>query len=119
MKKMPVLIPFLVFVSALFIGILIWAYVETKKANPQMIEVGQRVSPGLPLTRISPGLRADVAQALMPGRPLDPSRLVSTPGGGTGDGTVPAGNVSGGNRGRFLESADGPKRHPGTSACAT
>ena len=40
MKKVPVLIPFLVFVSALFIGILIWAYVETKKANPQMIEVG-------------------------------------------------------------------------------
>lgn len=40
-KKMPVLIPFLVFVSLLFIGILIFAYVETKKANPQMIEVGQ------------------------------------------------------------------------------
>jgi len=43
MKKTPVLIPFLVFVSALFIGILIWAYVETKKANPQMIEVGQSI----------------------------------------------------------------------------
>jgi hypothetical protein len=41
MKKTPALIPFLVFVSALFIGILIWAYVETKKANPQMIEVGE------------------------------------------------------------------------------
>jgi len=40
MKKVPVLIPFLFLVSALFIGILIWAYVETKKANPQMIEVG-------------------------------------------------------------------------------
>jgi hypothetical protein len=38
MKKTPILIPFLVFVSALFIGILIWAYIETKKANPQMIE---------------------------------------------------------------------------------
>ena len=25
----------------LFIGILIFAYVETKKANPQMIEMGQ------------------------------------------------------------------------------
>jgi len=44
MKKVPVLIPFLVFVSAVFIGILIWAYVETKKANPQMIEVGQAFS---------------------------------------------------------------------------
>ncbi len=44
MKKthsVPVLLPFLVLVSAIFIGILIFAYVETKKANPQMIEVGQ------------------------------------------------------------------------------
>ena len=40
-KRVPVLIPFLVFVSLLFIGILIFAYVETKKANPQMIEVEQ------------------------------------------------------------------------------
>ncbi len=38
--SVPVLIPFLVLVSALFIGILIFAYVETKKANPQMIETG-------------------------------------------------------------------------------
>jgi hypothetical protein len=44
MKKsqpVPVLIPFLFLVSAIFIGILIYAYVETKKANPQMIEVGR------------------------------------------------------------------------------
>ncbi|HTS60695.1 MAG TPA: hypothetical protein VMH28_01655 [Candidatus Acidoferrales bacterium] len=40
-RGVPVLIPFLVLVSAIFIGILIFAYVETKKANPQMIEVGQ------------------------------------------------------------------------------
>ena len=39
-KRVPVLIPFLVFVSLLFIGILIFAYVETKRINPQMIEVG-------------------------------------------------------------------------------
>ena len=39
-RKVPVLIPFLVFVSLVFIGILIFAYVETKKANPQMIQVG-------------------------------------------------------------------------------
>ena len=39
-KSVPILIPFLVFVSCVFIGILIYAYVETKKANPQMIEVG-------------------------------------------------------------------------------
>ena len=37
MKRVPVLIPFLMCVSALFIGILIFTYVETKKANPQMI----------------------------------------------------------------------------------
>ena len=37
-KRVPPLIPFLVFVSALFIGILIFAYVETKKANPQMLD---------------------------------------------------------------------------------
>jgi len=40
-KPIPALIPFLILVSAIFIGILIFAYVETKKANPQMIEVGQ------------------------------------------------------------------------------
>ena len=33
-QRVPVLIPFLVVVSALFIGILIFAYVATKKANP-------------------------------------------------------------------------------------
>ena len=38
-KRVPVLIPFLVFVSMLFIGILIFTYVESKKANPQMIKV--------------------------------------------------------------------------------
>ncbi len=37
-QSIPVLIPFLILVSMLFIGILIFAYVETKKANPQMIE---------------------------------------------------------------------------------
>jgi hypothetical protein len=40
-RPVPALIPFLVFVSLVFIGILIFAYVETKKANPQMIDVGQ------------------------------------------------------------------------------
>ena len=38
MKKVPAIIPFLVFVSAVFIGILIYVYVECKKANPQMIQ---------------------------------------------------------------------------------
>jgi len=41
MKRVPALIPVLALVSAIFIGILIFAYVETKKANPQMIQVGQ------------------------------------------------------------------------------
>ena len=36
-QSVPILIPFLILVSMLFIGILIFAYVETKKANPQMI----------------------------------------------------------------------------------
>lgn len=39
-RPIPALIPFLVFISLVFIGILIFAYVETKKANPQMIETG-------------------------------------------------------------------------------
>ena len=43
-KNVPVLIPVLIFISLVFIGILIFAYVETKKANPQMIEVGQSVA---------------------------------------------------------------------------
>jgi hypothetical protein len=38
MKRVPALIPFLIAISALFIGILIFAYVETKKANPQMLD---------------------------------------------------------------------------------
>ena len=44
-KSVPVLIPFLILVSVVFIGILIYAYVETKKANPKMIEVGQTREP--------------------------------------------------------------------------
>ena len=42
-KPVPVLIPFLILVSMLFIGILIFAYVETKKTNPKMIQVGQTI----------------------------------------------------------------------------
>jgi hypothetical protein len=40
-KPIPALIPFLVFISMVFIGILIYVYVQTKKANPQMIETAQ------------------------------------------------------------------------------
>ena len=39
-KPVPVLIPVLILISAVFIGILIWSYVESKKADPQMIKVG-------------------------------------------------------------------------------
>jgi len=46
-QSVPALIPVLVVVSAIFIGILIYAYVETKKANPQMIETGQAEAPVL------------------------------------------------------------------------
>jgi hypothetical protein len=45
MKRVPVLIPFLILVSLVFIGILVFTYVETKKAHPQMIETGQTRRP--------------------------------------------------------------------------
>ncbi len=54
-QPVPVLIPFLILVSMLFIGILIFAYVETKKANPKMIEVGRTPGPrGSPWTLCRP-----------------------------------------------------------------
>jgi len=37
-KRVPILIPLLVMVAVLFIGILIFVYVQTKKANPQMVQ---------------------------------------------------------------------------------
>jgi hypothetical protein len=37
MKRIPILIPVLAFVTCLFIGLLVYTYVEAKKANPQMI----------------------------------------------------------------------------------
>jgi len=45
-KGVAPLIPVLALVAAIFIGILIFAYVETKKINPQTIEVG-RANPTL------------------------------------------------------------------------
>ena len=38
MRRIPTLIPFLMLVSAIFIGILVYAYVQTKRANPQMLD---------------------------------------------------------------------------------
>ena len=38
MKRVPALIPFLALVSAIFIGILIFTYLETRKANPEMLD---------------------------------------------------------------------------------
>ena len=49
-KPLPPLIPFLILVSAIFIGILIFAYVVTKRTNPQMIEVGRVGLQARPLT---------------------------------------------------------------------
>ena len=40
MKRIPVLIPFLVFVACLFLGLLVFTYVEARRANPQMIHSG-------------------------------------------------------------------------------
>ena len=48
-QSVPVLIPVLILISMIFIGIMFFAYVETKKANPQMIKVGQAISPANPL----------------------------------------------------------------------
>jgi len=45
MKRIPVLVPVLALVSVLFIGILIFAYVETKRANPQMLDEHGRLLP--------------------------------------------------------------------------
>ncbi len=45
MKRVPPLIPFLVLVSAIFIGILVFAYVETKRASPQMLDEQGRLVP--------------------------------------------------------------------------
>jgi hypothetical protein len=52
-QTVPVLIPFLILISVLFIGILIFAYVETKKANPKMIEVTSKVGQTIALCRLS------------------------------------------------------------------
>lgn len=47
MKRVPALIPFLAMVSAIFLGILIYTYIETKAANPQMLdEQGRPVQQG-------------------------------------------------------------------------
>ena len=42
-RRVPALIPFLIFVSLVFIGILIYAYVEAKRANPLMLDEHGRV----------------------------------------------------------------------------
>ena len=44
MKRIPAVIPFLVLVSAFFVAVLIYVYVQCKKANPQMIPVAQAFS---------------------------------------------------------------------------
>jgi hypothetical protein len=41
MKRVPVLIPVLVFVACLFLGLLVFTYVEAKRANPQMIRTSR------------------------------------------------------------------------------
>jgi hypothetical protein len=43
MKRVPTLIPVLGLISAIFIGILIYAYVETRRANPQMLDEHGRI----------------------------------------------------------------------------
>jgi len=48
-KPLPALIPFLVFVSLIFIGILVYAYVEAKKANPLMLDENGRIKAALPM----------------------------------------------------------------------
>jgi hypothetical protein len=38
MKRVPILIPLLVMVGALFLGILVFVWVQAKRANPQTIQ---------------------------------------------------------------------------------
>jgi hypothetical protein len=47
-KGVPPLVAFLVMVSMLFIGILIYVYIEAKRANPQMIRVAQTSGAAFP-----------------------------------------------------------------------
>ena len=61
------MIPFLILVSMLFIGILIYAYVETKKANPKMIEVGMAQEP-LRTPSGYPGRGSDWSRGAYPSR---------------------------------------------------
>jgi hypothetical protein len=69
-KSVPVLVPFLILVSAVFIGILIYAYVETRKANPKMIEVGQTI--GFRRLSTQAGMTGSKNHlVLMPGRRLE------------------------------------------------
>jgi len=69
-KPVPALIPFLVFVSMVFIGILVYAYIETKKANPQMIETTRGgASAPLVLTASLPGTMPARKPALRGGIP--------------------------------------------------
>jgi len=44
MRKIPILVPVLALITILFLSILVFAYVETKKANPQMIETSRASS---------------------------------------------------------------------------
>jgi hypothetical protein len=50
MKRVPILIPLLVMVGALFLGILVFVWVEAKKANPQVVYSGAGL---LPCRRLS------------------------------------------------------------------
>jgi hypothetical protein len=73
MKRVPALIPFLALVSALFIGILIFAYVETKRANPQMLDEQGHIVHGT-LTVLSAGwIRARRPSAAPVARTSTPS----------------------------------------------
>jgi hypothetical protein len=51
-QRLPALIPVLILISMVFIGILIFTYVETKKANPQMIEVKSAACRTMSLTQL-------------------------------------------------------------------
>ena len=80
--RIPALIPVLVGVSILFIGILIYAYVESKKANPQMLDEHGRVRP-VSLARPGAGGQGSGARAvparLARGIRLKPAPRLLTP----------------------------------------
>lgn len=55
-RRVPALIPFLMLVFVTFIGILVYVYVESKRANPQMLDEHGQVKDTAALILIPSGI---------------------------------------------------------------